>query len=163
VLAAVFGTVALLAALKMLLPLDGVVLHQGVPRGVVGALIPAAIGAIASMMGIGGGTLSVPAMTLCGEPVHKAVGTAAAIGLWIAVPGTLGYLLARPPANLELPPFTIGYVSLLGLALIGPISWAVAPLGARMAHALDRRKLAAAFGVFLLLVAIRMARRALSG
>ena len=163
VLAAVFGSVALLAALKMLLPLDGVVLHQGVPRGVAGALIPTAIGAIAAMMGIGGGTLSVPAMTLCGEPVHKAVGTAAAIGLWIAVPGTLGYLLARPPATLDLPPFTVGYVSLLGFALIGPISWAMAPLGARIAHALDRRKLAAAFGVFLLLVAIRMARRALGG
>lgn len=159
VLALVFGVVALAAALKMLLPIDHVVLHQGLPGGLLGALIPAGIGAVSSMMGIGGGTLSVPTMTLLGEPVHKAVGTAALLGLWIAVPATVGYLLARPPAEL-LPPLTIGYVSLPGLALIAPISWAVAPLGARLAHSLDRRKLTAAFGGFLFLVAVRMGYRA---
>jgi uncharacterized membrane protein YfcA len=159
VLALVFGVVALAAALKMLLPIDHVVLHQGLPGGLLGALIPAGIGAVSSMMGIGGGTLSVPTMTLLGEPVHKAVGTAALLGLWIAVPATVGYLLARPPAEL-LPPLTIGYVSLPGLALIAPVSWVVAPLGARLAHSLDRRKLTAAFGGFLFLVAVRMGYRA---
>ncbi len=159
-LAIVFGVVALLAGLKMLLPLDHVVLREGVPGGAAGALIPAGIGAVSSMMGIGGGTLSVPAMTLLGEPVHKAVGTAARLGLWIAVPATLGYLLADSPSAARLPPLTIGYVSLPGLALIAPISWWIAPLGARLAHSLDRRRLAAAFGVFLLLVAVRMGVRA---
>ena len=57
-------------------------------------------------------------------------------------------------------PWTIGYVSLPGLALIAPITWAVAPLGARLAHSLDRRKLTAAFGVFLFVVALRMLYRA---
>jgi uncharacterized membrane protein YfcA len=99
-------------------------------------------------------------MTLLGEPVHKAVGTAAWLGLWIAVPATIGYLLAEPPASARLPPFTLGYVSLPGFALIAPVSWFVAPLGARLAHALDRRRLAAAFGLFLLLVAVRMGYRA---
>jgi uncharacterized membrane protein YfcA len=162
VLAAVFGVVALLSALKMLLPLDRVVLRSSLPTGLGGAAIPAAIGAISSMMGIGGGTMSVPAMTLCGEPVHKAVGTAAAIGLWISVPATLGYLVARGPAPGSLPPLTVGYVSLLGFALIAPLSWVVAPLGARLAHSLDRRRLSAAFGVFLLIVAARMLHRALA-
>jgi uncharacterized membrane protein YfcA len=160
-LAAVFGTVALGAAFKMLLPLDDVVLHRGLPRGVVGAAIPAAIGAISAMMGIGGGTLTVPTMTLCGEPVHKAVGTAAMLGFWIALPATIAFMLARPVLATELPPLTVGWVSLLGLALIAPISWLVAPLGARLAHALDRRKLAVAFGIFLLLVGLRMWHRAL--
>ena len=160
VLALVFGTVALAAAIKMLLPIDHVVLRQGLPGGIGGALLPATIGAISSMMGIGGGTLSVPTMTLLGEPVHKAVGTAALLGLWIAVPATLGYLLAQPHAAAEVPPFTVGYVSLPGLALIAPITWAVAPLGARLAHSLDRRKLTAAFGVFLFIVALRMLHRA---
>jgi uncharacterized membrane protein YfcA len=159
VLAIVFGVVALLAALKMLLPIDHVVLRQGLPGGLTGAAIPAGIGAVSSMMGIGGGTLSVPTMTLLGEPVHKAVGTAALLGLWIAVPATLGYLLAQPDEG-PMPPWTIGYVSLPGLALIAPITWAVAPLGARLAHSLDRRKLTAAFGVFLLIVAVRMLHRA---
>lgn len=158
VLAIVFGVVALLAALKMLLPIDHVVLRQGLPGGVAGATIPAVIGAVSSTMGIGGGTLSVPTMTLLGEPVHKAVGTAALLGLWIAVPATLGYLLAQPTK--PVPPWTIGYVSLPGLALIAPITWAVAPLGARLAHSLDRRKLTAAFGVFLFVVAVRMLLRA---
>lgn len=162
VLAAVFGTVALLSALKMLLPLDRVVLRQSLPGGVTGTLIPAFIGAISAMMGIGGGTLSVPTMTLCGEPVHKAVGTAALLGLWIALPATIGYLAARPAEAATLPPLTIGYVSLVGFALVAPISWLVAPMGARLAHSLDRRKLSAAFGVFLLLVATRMLYRVLT-
>jgi uncharacterized membrane protein YfcA len=162
VLAAVFGTVALISALKMLLPLDRVVLRRSLPGGVIGALIPAFIGAVSAMMGIGGGTLSVPTMTLCGEPVHKAVGTAALLGLWIALPATAGYLLARPAEAAALPPLTIGYVSLAGFALVAPVSWLVAPFGAKLAHSLDQRKLSAAFGLFLLIVATRMLYRVLS-
>jgi len=162
VLAAVFGVVALLSALKMLLPLDGVVLRSSLPGGVGGALLPAFIGGISAMMGIGGGTLSVPTMTLCGEPVHKAVGTAALLGLWIALPATVGYLVAQVPDGAVVPPLTIGYVSLIGLALVAPITWLVAPFGARLAHSMDRRKLSAAFGAFLMIVAVRMLYRALS-
>jgi len=162
VLAALFGAVALLSALKMLLPLDRVVLRPSLPGGTAGALIPAFIGAISAMMGIGGGTLSVPTMTLCGEPVHRAVGTAALLGLWIALPATAGYLLARPTEAAALPPLTIGYVSLVGFGLVAPISWLVAPLGAKLAHSLDRQKLSAAFGAFLLIVATRMLYRVLS-
>jgi uncharacterized protein len=159
VLAWVFGVVAALAALKMVLPIDHVVWRQSIPGGVAGAALPAAIGAISAVMGIGGGTLSVPSMTLCGEPVHKAVGTAALLGLCISVPATIGYLLAEPGAA-TMPTWTVGWVSLPGFAIIAPVSWVVAPLGARFAHSLDRRKLSAAFGAFLLLVAARMLYRA---
>jgi uncharacterized membrane protein YfcA len=159
ILAAVFGCVALAAALKMLLPLDHVVLRQSLPHGFAGASIPATIGAVSAMMGIGGGTLSVPTMTLCGEPVHKAVGTAALTGLWISIPATAGYLIAPAPDAAGMP-LTLGYVSLLGFAIIAPVSWGIAPLGVRIAHSLDRRKLSAAFGVFLALVAARMLYRA---
>jgi uncharacterized membrane protein YfcA len=161
VLAGVFGTVASLAAFKMLLPLDHVVLHQGVPGGVVGGILPASIGAVSAMMGIGGGTLSVPSMTLCGEPVHKAVGTAALLGLWISVPATIGYLVVQAPDEV-MPPLTLGYVSLLGFAVIAPVAWAVAPLGARLAHSMNRRRLSAAFGFFLAIVVARMLYRALA-
>jgi uncharacterized membrane protein YfcA len=161
VLAGVFGVVAGLAALKMALPIDHLVLRPSIPRGLPGAIIPGSIGAISAMMGIGGGTLSVPSMTLCGEPVHKAVGTAALLGLWISVPATIGYLLAQPD-GLTLPPWTIGWVSLPGFAIIAPAAWLVAPFGARLAHSLDRRRLSAAFGAFLLLVAARMLYRAFS-
>jgi uncharacterized membrane protein YfcA len=93
--------------------------------------------------------------------VHKAVGTAALLGLWISVPATIGYLLAGT-ADEVMPPWTIGHVSVLGFAIIAPVAWAVAPLGVRLAHSLDRRKLSAAFGVFLLLVAARMLYRTLA-
>jgi uncharacterized membrane protein YfcA len=161
VLAGVFGVVAGLAALKMALPLDHVVLRPSIPRGLPGAIIPGSIGAISAMMGIGGGTLSVPSMTLCGEPVHKAVGTAALLGLWISVPATVGYLFAHPAGEV-MPPWTVGCVSLPGFAVIAPTAWLVAPVGARLAHSLDRRRLSAAFGAFLLLVAARMLYRAFS-
>jgi uncharacterized membrane protein YfcA len=161
VLAGVFGAVASIAALKMVLPLDHLVLRRSIPGGAAGAAIPASIGAVAAMMGIGGGVLSVPTMTLCGEPMHRAVGTGALLGLWISVPATIGYLLAPAPDAAGLP-LTVGYVSLLGFAVIAPVSWAVAPFGARLAHALDRRRLSAAFGVFLLIVAARMLYRASS-
>lgn len=161
VLAGVFGGVALLISLKMVLPLDHLVLRRTVPAGPAGATIPLSIGAVAAMMGIGGGVLSVPVMTLCGEPMHRAVGTGSALGLWISVPATLGYLLAPAPDVSSLP-LTIGYVSLLGFAVIAPISWLVAPFGAKLAHTLDRRRLSAAFGLFLLVVAARMLYRAVA-
>ena len=157
-LSGLFGAVALLAALKMLLPLDRLVLRPDLPDGVPGALLPASIGAVSAMMGIGGGTFSVPAMTLCGVPVHKAVGTAALLGLWISVPATAGYLFAASP-DAGVPPWTVGLVSLPGFAVVAPVAWFLAPLGARLAHALDRRWLSAAFGAFLLVVAARMLYR----
>ncbi len=161
VLAGVFGSVVLLAAIKMVLPLDHLVLRKSVPTGAASAAIPASIGAIAAMMGIGGGVLSVPTMTLCGEPMHKAVGTGAALGFWISVPATLGYLVAPAPDAAALP-LTLGYVSLPGFAVIAPMSWWVAPLGAKLAHAIARRHLSAAFGLFLIVVAVRMLYRAYS-
>jgi uncharacterized protein len=157
ILAAIFGIAALAVAIKMLLPLDHYIVAQDVPRTWSGAWLPAAIGCLASLMGVGGGTLGVPVMTLCNVPIHRAVGTAALLGLWIAVPATLGFLLVRPVV--ATPSFTIGYTNLIGFALIAPASVLMAPLGARAAHTLSRRRLSAAFGAFLLVVAARMLYR----
>ena len=154
VLAGVFGSVALLIAAKMLLPLEHMRLAKDVPRGAGGALLAACIGAVSAIMGIGGGTLTVPTLNLCGYPIHRAVGTAAFFGVFISIPGTAGYLLARPPV--ELPWATVGFVSLVGFAIIAPGSMLTATLGARFAHALSRRRLSQAFGMFLLLVGGRM-------
>jgi uncharacterized membrane protein YfcA len=153
-LTGVFGVIAALAALKMVLPLDELRLAQRVPRGLGGNLLAASIGGISSMMGIGGGTLSVPAMTLTGGAMHTAVGTAAFFGLLLAVPGTLGYLLASPAV--VLPGLTVGLVSFAALLLVAPMSMLTAPLGARAAHALERRTLSRIFAGFLCVVAARM-------
>lgn len=157
VLTAVFGVVALVVAIKMLLPLDHLRLAARVPTGVGGSAISGAIGVVSAMMGIGGGTVSVPMMTLLAEPIHRAVATGAAFGLLISVPGTLGYLFAKPPVALPGP--TVGLVSLLGIALIAPGSMLTAPFGARLAHSLSKRALARLFGAFLLVVAGRMLYR----
>jgi uncharacterized membrane protein YfcA len=158
ILSLLFGVVAMAAALKMFLPLDDLRLAARVPRGLAGSGIAALIGALSAMMGIGGGTLSVPTMTMAGEPIHRAVGTAAFFGLLISVPGTVGYLLAQPPVTL--PWLTVGLVSLVGVGLIAPGSMLTAPLGARLAHALSRRALSRIFGMFLFSVAARMLYRA---
>ena len=158
VLAGIFGSVALIIALKMLLPLDHLRFAQQVPRGIGGGAIASLIGGVSAVMGIGGGTLAVPTLNLCGYPIHRAVGTASFFGLLISVPGTLGYLLARPETGL--PWLTVGFVSIAGLAVIAPGSMLTAKLGARAAHALSRRRLSQAFGCFLLFVGSRMLYRA---
>ena len=139
VLAAVFGIVALAVAIKMLLPLDELRVAHDAPRGALGAATSAVIGGVSAIMGIGAGTLAVPTLNLCGYPIHRAVGTAAFFGLLISVPGTLGYLIAQPSSNL--PWMTVGFVSLVGLGIIGPGSMVTATLGARVAHSLSRRRL----------------------
>lgn len=154
-LSVVFGGVSLLAAVKLALPLDHLRLRETPPRGLVGASIATVIGAVSAMMGIGGGTLSVPAMTITGGAVHRAVGTAAFFGLLLAIPGTAGYLLARP--DTPLPGGTVGLVSFGALLLVAPTSTVMAPVGARLAHRLNQRQLSQIFALFLIIVAVRMA------
>ena len=159
VLYAVFGIVALLVATKMILPLDDKVIAADVPHGSAGPLIPAAIGALSAMMGIGGGSMSVPVMTLCGRPIHQAVGTSSLFGAFIAVPGAIGFV-ATGWGNEQLPYGSLGYVNLVGFALIIPTTVLFAPLGARLAHSTSRRVLGLLFGTFLLIVGVRMTLRA---
>lgn len=155
VLTGVFGTVALLVAVKMVLPLDQRTLTSDVPRNAITALIPTTIGTISTMMGIGGGSMTVPALTLMSEPIHRAVGTSALFGLVIAIPGTLGFVYAGW-GNEMLPGGSLGFVNMIGFALIAPTTVLAAPLGARLAHALSRRQLSLLFGLFLLLISSRM-------
>jgi uncharacterized membrane protein YfcA len=159
VLAGVFAVVALGAAVNMMRPAQGKVFWGEVPRGPGGALIPTGIGVISTLMGIGGGTMSVPAMTLMSKPVHLAVGTSALLGLVIALPATAGYVVAGWGNDL-MPAWSLGYVSVVGFLLITPATVLFAPVGAWIAHALSRRWLSFLFGAFLLVVSIRMALRA---
>ena len=156
VLTGLFATVAFVVAVHMAFGKAEWRLGQRLPTGAAKAALAATIGAVSAMMGIGGGTLSVPVLTLFGTPIHRAVGTASAIGLIIGVPGTVGFALSGWGAD-GLPPFSLGYVNLLGVALILPASMAAAPWGARLAHSLDTRLLRRAFAVFLGATAARMA------
>ena len=113
------------------------------------------IGLASSLMGVSGGSMSTMILTLYGKPIHAAVGTAAGLGVPITIAGTIGYVLAGLPHQALLPPLSIGFVSLIGFALMAPVASFVAIFGVRVAHALPRRRLEIAFGVFLLLISIR--------
>ncbi len=162
VLSAVFGIVALLMAVKMALPLEDRTFTDAVPGGPVIGVVPLAIGTISTMMGIGGGSMTVPALTLMNTPIHRAVGTSALFGLLISIPGTIGFIVAGW-GNELLPAGNLGFVSLVGLVLISPVTVLAAPLGVRLAHALSRRSLSRLFAVFLLLAAGRMLFRTWQG
>ncbi len=113
------------------------------------------IGAISSLVGIGGGTLSVPFMVWCNLTMHNAIGTSAAIGFPIAVAGTVGYIF-NGLGVADLPPFSLGYTYLPALAGIIAASILTAPLGVRLAHSLPVNKLKRFFALFLVLMGTRM-------
>lgn len=155
VLTAVFATAALVVALYMALRRDTWRLSNHLPSGLGLGLLGSSIGAISVMMGIGGGTLGVPAMTLFNVPIHRAVGTASAIGLVVSLPGAIGFVVAGW-GHPNLPPFSLGYVNLLASALLLPTMLWTVPLGARIAHSISQTALRRAFAGFLAVVAIRM-------
>jgi uncharacterized membrane protein YfcA len=118
------------------------------------ALAGAGIGLISTLIGIGGGAYVTAYMRLYGWPIHKAVGTAAGFGPVIAIPAVLGYVYEGWGSPF-LPPLSLGYVSLIGAAIVAPLSVVAAPFGVRVAHGLSRRSLEYAFVGFLLTVATR--------
>ncbi|MEM8552778.1 MAG: sulfite exporter TauE/SafE family protein [Pseudomonadota bacterium] len=151
----IFALIALTVAIHMAFLKSLVISEKGVPRGAGRQGIGFVIGAVSVVMGIGGGTLSVPIFSLFGMDVRRAVGTAAAIGLIIAVPGTIGFAVAGLGVA-GLPPLSIGYVNLVGFALVAPLSMLLAPVGARIAHNIPRVWLSRAFAVFLAATSVRM-------
>jgi uncharacterized membrane protein YfcA len=113
------------------------------------------VGLASSLMGISGGSLVTMVLTVYGKPIHNAVATSAGVGVPITIAGMIGYILAGLPHQSALPFLSIGFVSVIGVAMIAPISSYTAPLGARLAHALPRRRLEIGFGVFLLVASAR--------
>lgn len=156
-LTAVFAGVALLVALHMAFgnPDWRIAATQPGPAG--STVLAMITGAIAAMMGIGGGTLGVPLLTLFGLPIHRAVGTAAAFGTLVSVPATIGFVIGGMDVAGR-PPFSLGYINLVGVLLIVPASVLAVPWGARLAHAMSQRSLRRAFALFLGVTAARMLR-----
>ncbi len=112
-------------------------------------------GLIASLVGVSGGSVSNAILTLYGRPMKQAVATSAGLGVPITIAGTVGYVVAGWPRMAQLPPFSIGFVSLIGFVLMAPVSSLTASYGVRLAHWLPRRKLEIAFGIFLGVISLR--------
>jgi uncharacterized protein len=114
------------------------------------------IGIVSSMIGVGGAILTVPMMSYIGTPMTRAMGTGAALGLLISLPGTIGYMLAGLPHLKELPLYSVGYVNLVAVAFIIPASMLMAPIGVRTSHTLPHTMLRRVFAAVMLIVSIRM-------
>ncbi len=150
-----FVVIAGVIAAKLLVGREGWVLGRSLPGPAAMTGCGFIVGLASSLMGISGGSLATMMMTLYGVPIHNAVATSAGLGVPITIAGTLGYLIAGLPHQAKLPPLSIGFVSVVGVVMIAPISSWIAPLGARLAHKLPRRRLEIGFGLFLIAASLR--------
>lgn len=155
ILVGVFATVAALVALDMIFRKTK---DEPTPRGFakpIWAVLGVVTGGLSAMMGIGGGTIGVPLLNFLGYDIRRAVGTSAAIGFIIGLPGAVVYALTGLGAE-GLPPFSLGYVNLAAAAIIIPLTSSFAHVGVKLAHSIPRRALRFAFGIFLMVTSLRM-------
>ncbi len=120
------------------------------------------VGYISSLMGIGGGSLTVPTLVAFGATMHAAVGTSAAIGVAIALSGTLGFIISGWGVA-GLPPLSLGYINLVALVLVAVLAAICAPLGAALAHRMDQKTLKYVFAAFLVTVGLNMLWKVIAG
>lgn len=159
VLQGIFGLFALGVGLYMGFGREGWRIGLAMPSGILRAILSPFLGFLSVLMGIGGGSFGVPVMTLYSVPIHRAVATAAGFGLIIAVPSVVGFLLLDiAPENR--PPFTVGAVNVVAFLVTISMTLMSAPIGARMAHAINGLLLRRVFAAFLMLVAVNMLRLA---
>jgi uncharacterized membrane protein YfcA len=158
----VFVMVAYSAAARLLLARESWKLGDDLPKGPLMKAYGFFVGLLSTLMGVGGGLFANLLMTFYGRPIHQAVATSAALAALISILGAIGYVYAGWPAAAHYPdvaalqwPFAIGYVSIIGTALVMPTSLLVAPLGVRAAHAMSKRTLEMAFGCYLVIVGSR--------
>jgi len=158
----VFVLVAGVSAFRLIFGKDSWKISDTLPGALVMRVYGLMIGVLSSLMGIGGGQLSNLILTFHGRAIHQAIATSSGLGVLISIPGALGFIYAGWPKMAEYPnvaalqmPLALGYVSLIGFMLFVPTSIWTAPIGARLAHALPKRRLEVAFGIFLTLVCLR--------
>jgi len=153
-LTALFGIIATLSAINMLVGSKKALFSQ-LPGKVGQASMGTSVGLFSSLVGIGGGTLTVPMLTFCNYPAHKAVGTAAAVGLLISLPAAITMLIIGVTPS-DAPFGTFGLVNLVGFVCIVPLTVLFAPIGANIASKLDAQKLKRVFAVVLMITGVRM-------
>jgi hypothetical protein len=153
-LAMIFGAFLVLVAARLALPGQPAP-HRQLPSAPGLAGWGAGIGAVSSLLGIGGGTMTVPLLSWCNVPLREAVGTSAAGGLPIAIAGAASFAVAGWDVP-GLPPGATGYVYWPAFVALAPATVLFAPLGARLAHAVPQHLLRRAFAAFVLIVGVRM-------
>ena len=157
VLQVVFGGLAGLAGVYMAFGKASWRLGDHLPGQPARGAMAGGLGFCSAMMGIGGGTFGVPMMNLYGVPIHRAVATAAGLGVLIAVPSVLGFLFV-PIENA--PPLTVGAVNIPAFLVVIGSTMLTTPWGVKLTHAMDPKPLKRAFAGFILIVALNMLRKA---
>lgn len=130
--------------------------YRGFPGKIGFFAAGSVIGAISSLVAIGGGILTVPFLTLCRIKIQHAIGTAAAIGFPVAVAGTAGYILNGVTQSYALPEYSLGYVYLPALGWLALTSMITAPFGAKTTHSTQAATLRKLFVMLLFCLAIKM-------
>ena len=158
----IFGGGVVLMSLNFLLPkVSGKVVSDTMPSGIVRVGIAGGLGTFSSLLGIGGGTIAIMVMTLCGRTIHRAIATASGIGTLIAIPTTIGFAIIGLK-ELGLPWGSLGYINIPGTLAIASMSMLTAPLGVAAAHSLPAGPLKKIFGVYLLIIGLLMLRNGLA-
>lgn len=161
VLTMIFASGVLLMSLHFLLPRVGdKTLSDQMPGGMMRVGIAGGLGTFSSLLGIGGGTIAIMVMTLCGRPIHRAVATASGVGTLIAIPSAIGFAIIGLREH-GLPWGSLGFVNMPATAAIASMSVLTAPLGVAAAHSLEPRMLKRVFGIYLVVISLIMFHNAL--
>jgi len=159
----IFGIGVVLMGVHFLFPiLSGKHIADDMPGGYGRIAIATGLGTFSSLLGIGGGTITTIVMTLCGRTIHRSIGTASGVGVIIAVPGMIGFMVIGLHAG-GLPIGSIGYVNVPAALAIIATSVFSAPWGVAAAHKLSPPLLKRVFGIYLFFIGFLMIRHALVG
>lgn len=157
-LALVYALAAGVVSLTMILGGENWRIASDLPKGSARLGIGGLIGALSALMGVGGGAMGSMLMTLCGRPIHQAIATASGFGMAIGLPAAAGFIVFGWGTTGR-PMWSLGFVNLPGLVVMAILASLVAPVGARLAHRMDRLLLRRTFGLFLALTAIAIVWR----
>lgn len=161
VLTMIFALGVFLMSLNFLLPkIGGKVISDEMPSGIARVGIAGGLGTFSALLGIGGGTIAIMVMTLCGRSIHRAIATASGIGTLIAIPSAIGFALIGLKET-GLPWGSLGFVNIPATLAIASMSILTAPLGVAAAHSLPAGLLKRIFGVYLVIIAFVMFRNAI--
>lgn len=156
-----FGGFIVLISLQMAFANPNWKLSDGLPDGVAKRALASFIGLSSAMAGIGGGVVGVIVMTLCGKSIHRAVGTAAGFGVAVGFPAAVTYMVTGW-WSADTVPFSLGFVNIPGFLAISVLTASLAPVGARLAHALPALVLRRLFAGLLMVTGFLMLREGIT-
>ena len=158
----IFGVLGTLVGLYLAFGRASWRLGDAMPTGVGRIITSPIIGFLSVLIGIGGGSLGVPLMTLYSQPIHRAIATSAGFGVTIAATSVAGFLMIGwgMPSK---PPLTVGLINLPAFAIVVSMTLITTPMGVKMAHAMDPKPLKKVFAFFILVMALNMLRKAIWG